>query len=164
MRIFRILVLALVGFTLGYNLSPLLPGGGVEQPFSFNHQVHRVMECTLCHSGARAGVQAGLPQAEVCLKCHATSPLANANYQEVWEQAESGIPIRWNKLAKVPNHVYFSHNRHVRLAGLDCQECHGKISLAEKPPSSPLKKISMNNCLDCHRKSKVSQDCAACHR
>jgi len=164
MRIFRILVLALVGFTLGYNLSPLLPGSGVEQPFSFNHQVHRVMDCTLCHSGAKAGVQAGLPQAEVCLKCHATSPLANANYREIWKLAESGNPIRWNKLAKVPNHVYFSHNRHVRLAGLDCQECHGKISLAEKPPSSPLKKISMNNCLDCHRKSKVSQDCAACHR
>ena len=164
MRILRILVLALVGFTLGYNLSPLLPGIGVEQPFSFDHQIHRVMDCTLCHSGAKAGVQAGLPQAEVCLKCHATSPLANANYREIWKLAESGNPIRWNKLAKVPNHVYFSHNRHVRLAGLDCQECHGKISLAEKPPSSPLKKISMNNCLDCHRKSKVSQDCAACHR
>ena len=164
MRILRILVLALVGFTLGYNLSPLLPGSGLEQPFSFNHQVHRVMDCTLCHSGAKAGVQAGLPQAEICLKCHATSPLANANYREIWKLAESGNPIRWNKLAKVPNHVYFSHNRHVRLAGLDCQECHGKISLAEKPPSSPLKKISMNNCLDCHRKSKVSQDCAACHR
>ena len=164
MRLLRILLLSVAGLVLGYNLSPLLPGAGVEQPFSFNHQVHRVMDCTLCHSGARAGIKAGFPQAEICLKCHAISPLTNSKYQEVWEQAESGNPIRWNKLAKVPGHVYFSHNRHVHLAGLDCQVCHGKISMAEKPPSSLLKKISMNNCLDCHRKNNVSQDCAACHR
>ena len=164
MRLLRILLLSVAGLVLGYNLSPLLPGAGVEQPFSFNHQIHRVMDCTLCHSGAKTGIKAGLPEAELCLKCHATSPLTNARYQKVWNQAESGNQVLWNKLANVPAHVYFSHNRHMRLAGLDCQVCHGKISMAEKPPSSLLKKISMNNCLDCHRKSNVSQDCAACHR
>lgn|SRR5574341_1178325 len=164
MRLLRILLFSAAGLVLGYNLSPLLPGAGVEQPFSFNHQVHRVMECTLCHSGARTGVKAGLPRAEICLKCHATSPLANARYQEVWKQAENGSPILWQKLSKVPRHVYFSHNRHKQIAGLDCQQCHGNMSMRASPPSSPLKKISMNNCLNCHRKNNVSQDCAACHR
>lgn len=164
MRLLRILLISAAGLILGYNLSPLLPGAGVEQPFSFNHLAHRVMDCALCHPGAKAGTKAGLPQAEICLKCHATSPLDNAKYQKVWEHTENGIPILWRKLAKVPTHVYFSHNRHVRLAGLDCQQCHGKMFMTTSPPSSPLKKISMNNCLDCHRKNNVSQDCATCHR
>src|SRR5574341_445385 len=105
-----------VGLILGYNLSSLLPKGGIEQPFAFNHEKHRVMDCVLCHAGAKTGVKAGFPEAQVCQKCHAISPLADTNYQEVWNQAESGNPLLWRKLAKVPDHVYFSHNRHVHLA------------------------------------------------
>ncbi len=164
MKILKFVALAGLGLILGLNLSPLLPGVGVEQPFSFNHYVHRVMECTLCHAGARTGIKAGLAKSQTCLKCHATSPLSGKNYQKIWEQAEGGTPIGWHELAQVPNHVYFSHNRHENLAGLDCQECHGKIFLTSSLPKTPLKKISMNNCLACHRKNKVSQDCAACHR
>jgi hypothetical protein len=163
-RLRRIFLLSVAGLVLGYNLSPLLPGRGVEQPLSFNHQIHRVMDCTLCHAGAKAGVKAGFPEAEVCQKCHAISPLADIKYQEVWKQAESGNQLLWNKLAKVPEHVYFSHNRHVHLAGLNCQQCHGMISTTARPPSSPLMKISMGSCLNCHLENNVSQDCAACHR
>lgn len=164
MKALKFIVLAGMGFVLGLNLSPLLPGSGVEQPFSFNHKAHRVMECTLCHPGAKNGIKAGLAKSEICLKCHATSPLSEKEYQKIWQQAENGVAILWNKLARVPNHVYFSHNRHVNLAGIDCQECHGKILLATKLPDTPLKKISMDNCLKCHRKNKVSEDCASCHR
>jgi len=164
MKVIKFIALAALGLILGLNLSPLLPGVGVEQPFSFNHYVHRVMECNLCHTGARNQPKAGLADIKTCLKCHATSPLSPKNYQKVWEQAEKENLMQWNKLAKVPSHVYFSHNRHVNLAGLDCQECHGRIFLTTKLPNTTLKKISMDNCLDCHRKNKISQDCASCHR
>lgn len=160
----RLILLSAVGFILGYNLSSLLPKDGIEQPFAFNHEKHRVMGCTLCHTGATAGAKAGFPAVEVCQKCHAISPLPDAKFQEAWKQAESGNPLLWLRLAKVPTHVYFSHNRHILLAGLNCEQCHGMISTTVKPPSSPLKEIAMNNCLDCHIKNNVSQDCAACHR
>jgi hypothetical protein len=163
-RIFKVIFLAVGGFVVGYNLSPLLPGSGVEHPFSFNHNAHRVMECTICHPGARSGTRAGLASSEICLKCHATSPLSRDDYQKVWQQAERGTPILWSKLTRMPSHVYFSHNRHVHLAGLDCQECHGEIHLTSKLPSAPLKKASMNNCLECHEKNNAPEDCAACHR
>ncbi len=164
MRRLKFPLLAVTGFILGYNLSPLVPGSGVEQPFSFNHQIHRPMDCTFCHPGAQAGIKAGLPKVEICLRCHATSPLNKSQYREVWSQAERGSPITWNKLTKVPSHVYFSHNRHVKLGGLACQQCHGNISMITSPPHFALKDISMKNCRNCHQNANVTQDCAACHR
>ena len=62
-------------------------------------------------------------------------------------------PIRWVRIHNLPDHVYFNHSQHVKLAGLECEECHGPIKeMEEVYQYSPL---TMGWCIDCHRKTEV---------
>jgi predicted CXXCH cytochrome family protein len=77
---------------------------------------------------------------------------------------ESSEDIPWNRIYDVPGHVYFSHRRHVAVAGVECATCHGDIASSTTPPPAPLNDISMAFCIDCHEKEEVTTDCNACHR
>jgi hypothetical protein len=61
---------------------------------------------------------------------------------------ESGKPIEWVKVHKVPDYAYFNHSVHVNR-GVSCVECHGRVDeMAVVRHEQPL---SMAWCLDCHR-------------
>ena len=75
---------------------------------------------------------------------------------------ESEIP--WERVYRVPDHVYFSHRRHVTGAGLECEVCHGNVKEFTKPASSPAVPVTMENCMSCHRENNVTNDCLSCHR
>jgi c(7)-type cytochrome triheme protein len=64
----------------------------------------------------------------------------------------------------VPGDVFFSHRRHVTVAKVECQTCHGAIGEATAPPGRPAVNQSMEWCISCHEKRQVSVDCNACHR
>lgn len=77
---------------------------------------------------------------------------------------KSDEDIPWNRIYDVPNHVYYSHRRHVTVAGIECATCHGSIASTTTPPQAPLNDISMAFCIECHEQEKVTTDCNACHR
>jgi hypothetical protein len=139
----------------------------VEQPVAFNHRKHTEelgLQCDFCHVYVRTGAHAGLPDAETCAMCHEAMEGTTAEAARVRELIAAGDPLRFKKLFRLPSHVFYTHRRHVGIAGLECRNCHGAIAETERPPERPLVKIRMAFCLDCHRQRGQSVDCTACHR
>lgn len=139
----------------------------VLQPVAFNHLKHTErlgLACEFCHRYVKAGAHAGLPGSEVCALCHRAPQGESAEAARLTELLVAGAPLRFNKLFRLPDHVNYTHRRHVGIAQLDCRNCHGAIAQTEQPPARPLVRIDMDFCLSCHRARGQSQDCVACHR
>ena len=147
-------------------------GAAREQPIAFNHQLHLTkggMQCETCHEHVSDRAHAGLPRLEVCMQCHRTTTPSNAagaaQVQAMRALAKEGADAIWVRVYQLPAHVYFSHQRHTEVAGLDCKLCHGDMALLTAPPSRPIARtLQMDNCLACHESKGVTTDCAACHR
>ncbi len=139
------------------------------QPIAFSHQLHAgelKMDCAYCHFNAERGKHAGVPPMSVCLGCHgpdkggvqAKSPeiakllsiADKGSYTGEDGVVHEGGVVHWNRVHKLPDHVYFSHQWHVK-AGVACQTCHGAVE--EMAVVRQHATLSMGWCLDCHRKS-----------
>lgn len=156
-----ILVVALT-LVLAVNRSPAVP-----QPIAFNHRLHiedEDLDCDFCHEYVRVGAHAGLPDAEICAECHDTPQGDSEEAARVTALIEQGEPLRFNKLFSLPDHVFYTHRRHVAIGELECLQCHGSIAETERPPERPLVSMSMESCMDCHREQGETLDCNACHR
>jgi len=140
----------------------LLPRAPLRQPLAFSHARHAGMGCAVCHRGALEQARAGIPEAAVCLKCHATAPRAAAAAK--WEEIGRAQPIAWVRVSHLPGHVMFSHRRHVGLARLECTSCHADVGTSALPPGRPPMRLDMDACLACHKREGANQDCAGCHR
>ena len=141
--------------------------GVVVQPIAFNHRKHVEdlgLGCTICHLYAETGTRATIPNIEVCGMCHVAPMTESPEEVLVVEHVQSGEPIPWRKVYRVPAHVYFSHRRHTSVAEIACETCHGAIGEKTTPVSRPLVKITMDRCVECHRQSGASTDCISCHR
>ncbi|MEK6777886.1 MAG: cytochrome c3 family protein [bacterium] len=139
----------------------------IEQPIQYNHYKHTQkleIECVMCHQGVKDGVRATLPSVEICMGCHSEPQTNSPEEEKIRKFASKNEEIPWKRLFEVPNHVFFSHRRHVSVAGLDCTKCHGDMAFRKTPPSKAPMKISMNACLSCHRKLHAKTDCVSCHR
>jgi hypothetical protein len=137
----------------------------VVQPIQFNHRKHAAqMECSACHTYYTLGAHSGLPDESTCSICHATALTKSPEEAKLLKMLAEGKPVVFKKLFHLPEHVYYSHRRHAVLGKLECTQCHDGIANTEVPPAQPLVKITMNFCLDCHQKSKVTTDCKSCHR
>ena len=66
----------------------------------------------------------------------------------VRESYQTGKPIPWVQVHKLPDYVYFNHSVHVNR-GVSCVHCHGSINKMEEVYHA--KPLSMTFCLDCHR-------------
>lgn len=142
-------------------------GSTVPQPVQFNHLKHTTelsLACTFCHPYAETGAHSGLPDAETCSICHSAPQGTSAEAARVTELLEAGDPLRFNKLFRLPDHVFYTHRRHVGVAELPCAGCHGDIAATEQPPARELVKVDMDFCMDCHREQEASLECNACHR
>lgn len=56
-----------------YRLPENEQGYAPEQPIAYSHRLHAGelgIDCKFCHSAAERGKHAGIPSADVCLKCH----------------------------------------------------------------------------------------------
>lgn len=159
--ILTILILVSAAFYAYWRLA----GSGKRQPVAYNHRKHieAGMECPTCHTGIADGLaHARLPTIDICLTCHASDD--NPKTQPIRDFAAKNQPIPWQRVYQVPNHVFFSHRRHVGAAKLDCAVCHGDMPKKETPVARQAVSISMSRCINCHRRSGVSVDCMACHR
>lgn len=157
----------------------------VKQPVQFPHKTHvELLECTDCHTRATKGPVAGRPSMETCLSCHSPGEGNTAEEQKLLAFAEQGSEVPWKRVWRLPSHVFFPHRTHVVVAKIKCQTCHGPMETLERPPAHPLKTLSMNDCIACHKKWEqsrehtaqeakpvetvarrpISTDCTTCHR
>ena len=142
-----------VVFIFWYFFSPknLQVGYEPEQPVPYSHALHAGdlgIDCRYCHASVEASQEAMVPPTQTCMGCHAIvkpdSPLL-APVRASWE---SGEPIEWVRVHKLPEHVYFDHSVHL-AAGVGCVSCHGRID--EMEVVGVREPISMGWCLECHR-------------
>ncbi len=153
----------------GYAVGRVLfrPSERIVQPIAFSHEKHAgelEIECTLCHEFAGEAAHAGLPSLEVCMGCHEEAQTESAEEERIRSLAKEGEYDVFRKLFRLPDHAFYTHRRHVEVAGLECATCHGAIAGTAVPPEKPLIRITMDTCLDCHERSGVPADCTRCHR
>jgi hypothetical protein len=135
-----------------------------EQPIKYSHQIHvekNKIECQYCHSGVAKSPYATMPSVESCMGCHKVVKTDSPEIKKLTEYFKSGQPIPWKPVTNLPEHVNFTHERHIK-AGVGCQNCHGqmqKVDEAEKVSS-----LKMGLCVSCHREKGASIDCLVCHR
>ncbi len=130
-------------------------GYSPRQPIAFSHRLHsqeNQIPCLYCHSGAERSRHAGIPPMNVCMNCHSILSKATTDIQRLKESVQQGKPIEWIRIHKLPDFVYFSHQRHV-LGGVQCQDCHGAVESAQQV--SQHASLTMGWCLDCHRERQV---------
>lgn len=127
----------------------------VKQPIEFPHKAHLELkdpkfECTTCHDRAEKGAAAGRPSTKKCLSCHSSGEAKSAEEKKLQALGETGREIPWQRVWRLPPHVFFSHRTHVLRAKVKCQTCHGPMETLTRPPARTLKKLTMNDCIGCH--------------
>jgi len=134
-------------------LTPKYTRAGYQpvQLVPFSHQIHAGqlgLDCRYCHNGVEKSWFANIPGASTCMNCHNQVLKDDPRLKIVRDSAETGKPIAWVQIHKVPDYVYFNHEVHVRR-GMGCDACHGRIDQMDEVRHD--KSFSMSFCLDCHR-------------
>jgi hypothetical protein len=209
----KILALAAVGLgvtgILGFVLVVLLIswfsnppfglGNAPPQPVAFPHTVHAGVpadggmgiQCEFCHRNVTKGEAATVPAVEQCLFCHkevtGRDETATAEIQKVRQAFEDGVPIDWERVHRLPDHVRFVHEAHIRFftdpevvmtrtsingeklnAALSvpetCSICHGDVARMTEVQPKRFQSLKMGTCLDCHRENNAPTDCTVCHK
>ncbi len=164
-------------FGVGWYTQPdrFVRGYQPEQPIPYSHQLHAGVlriPCLYCHSGALKSRLAGIPSVEKCMNCHRVTRVDRPDIKKLTAIYTSGVPLLWERIHKLPDHVYFDHRPHVS-AGILCQTCHGEVQTMQVVYQNMS--MRMGNCLGCHRSphdalpadSKIvrrPEHCFACHR
>ena len=149
-----------------------------EQPIKFSHKVHageNRIGCIACHAYAERGPVAGIPSMARCQGCHRfvkedkEKPAVTAEIKALLPILTEGSVIEWKRVHRVPDLVYFTHERHV-LGGVRCQECHGEVE--QMDVMRQVSPLTMGWCLQCHRAKQAERpaelakltDCLTCHK
>ncbi|WEX10561.1 cytochrome c3 family protein [Chelativorans sp. AA-79] len=148
-----LLLVAAVLFAGGYMQSSYatLVGWVQDQPVPFSHQHHvggLGIDCRYCHSTVEVSEHAGLPATEVCMTCHSQLWTGAPMLAPIRRSLATGEPIRWQRVARLPDYVYFDHSIHI-ARGVPCVECHGRVD--QMPLMKRAEPFQMGWCLDCHR-------------
>lgn len=139
----------------------------ITQPIQYNHKIHIEevgLTCVDCHIEVEKMPTATIPNVDLCQECHSDEPVSDSPEEiKLLKYISEGKRIPWIQIYKVPDHVYFSHRRHVTIGELQCSLCHGDVENMTEPIPRPVWNPTMNNCINCHKQDKISYDCLACH-
>jgi len=145
---------------------------GPDQPIAFPHTVHVEqigLDCTFCHRNVTQGAAASIPAVGLCMTCHKTVGDGKPEVEKLRDYYAAGRAIDWMRVHRVPDHVQFVHEAHVRFfsedgdiaASATCSICHGDVGgMVKVKQVRPLK---MADCVNCHRENSAPTDCATCH-
>jgi predicted CXXCH cytochrome family protein len=139
-------------------------GVGPEQPIPFSHRLHagvKQIDCRFCHNTVERSANAGIPAVEKCLYCHNYIIPEHPQISKLHRAWRTGQPIRWRKVTELPEHVYFSHQRHIRR-GEQCASCHGPVETLDRVRQ--VNEMTMGFCLTCHQNREAPTDCWVCHK
>lgn len=118
-------------------------------PFSHDHHVGGLgIDCRYCHTSVTRAAFAGMPSASTCMSCHSQVWTAAAVLEPIRKSLETGQPIGWRVMHRLPAFAYFHHGVHV-ASGVACETCHGRVDLM--PQTGKVETLSMGWCLECHR-------------
>ena len=123
----------------------------LNQPIPFSHQHHAWelgIDCRYCHTSVEKSMYAGLPSTETCMSCHSQIWTNSPLLEPVRRSYETGTPIKWNLVNKVPQFVQFNHSIHV-ARGISCNVCHGPVQYMHITYKG--NSFQMQWCLQCHR-------------
>jgi hypothetical protein len=122
-----------------------------SQPIQFSHKHHvgdDGIDCRYCHTSVETSAFAGIPPTKTCMNCHSVL-FNNVGYLEpVRESFRTDESIRWNKVHRLADYVYFNHSIHINK-GIGCSSCHGSVN--QMPLIQQASPLNMNWCLECHR-------------
>lgn len=122
-----------------------------QQPVPFSHKHHvggLGLDCRYCHTSVETSSFAGIPSTDTCMTCHSQLWTHAAMLEPVRASLRTGTPIRWTRVVKLPEHVYFNHSIHIDK-GVACVTCHGRID--KMPLTYKAHAMTMDFCLSCHR-------------
>ncbi len=131
-------------------------GYAPDQPIPFSHKLHAgfyEIPCQYCHTTVEKSKNANIPSANICMNCHNTIRTTSPNIQKIYQAIENNEPIQWVRVHNLPDLAYFNHSQHVKVAGLECETCHGDIKNMEIVQQHSL--LTMGWCVDCHRNTVV---------
>lgn len=173
----------------------------IEQPIPFSHTIHAGtgvyenslgdqvqglgMDCTFCHRTVTTQANAGIPPVQFCAYCHQvigkdeSEPLTQIR-MAAGVIGDDPHPINWKRVHRMPDHVRFVHEPHIRYltanpqavtnstsgvkigaAGV-CSTCHGDVASMSKTVTQ-VEPLKMGQCVNCHRDNNAPTDCASCH-
>ena len=181
--------------------------GGPDQPIAFPHTVHvedQGIQCEFCHRNVTKGDAATVPAVEQCLFCHKT--VTGEDHPEIAKLLEYGgmdasgnmdpsvtpQPIDWERVHRVPDHVQFAHEPHIRYftqsedgrSQAAQRAIDNGIEMSNPPLPSEMveatctichgkvramdkvkqeRRLKMGDCVDCHRDNDAPTDCVTCH-
>jgi len=135
-----------------------------QEPIDFQHRVHVQavgLDCTFCHRLATTSANAGYPDVQQCMFCHVAVGQGNDEIEKVREAWVSQTPIDWVRIHRMPDHVGFIHEPHLR-AGFTCATCHGDVG--NMGQAMQVRPLNMGDCVNCHRENGAPTECAVCHK
>jgi hypothetical protein len=155
-----VIALGAVGATAAYTYYtwPTVIDTGYQpvQPIPYSHKLHAGqmgIDCYYCHSTVYKANFAAVPAQTTCMKCHMQVKKDSPRLAVLREAADTGKPIQWVQIHRLPDFVYFSHQAHLS-AGVSCVSCHGRIDqMIEVKQEKPL---NMAWCLECHRNPEAN--------
>lgn len=134
------------------------------QPIAYTHKAHLAvgMECLNCHVGVDQGPEARIPSVALCMTCHQAIATDRPEIKKVVAYFERGEEIPWQRVYDYGRsaHVRFKHAVHIR-AKVACASCHGDMT--QQTTARRVVNLNMGYCLACHKQTKASIDCIACH-
>jgi hypothetical protein len=138
--------------------------GADTQPLRFSHELHAGrlrVDCLYCHRFAEQSATAGIPSMKLCMGCHQNLASETVHTAALLDHWKEQIPVSWRRLQRLPDFVYFTHERHL-AHGLQCTTCHGHVQQMPYTPRAAT--YEMGWCLSCHRERDASRDCWTCHK
>ncbi len=121
------------------------------QPVPFQHTIHVQqlgMDCRYCHSYVEVSEHSNVPSTQTCMNCHTAIKGQSPKLQPVRDSWQSGKPVEWVRIHRLPDYAYFNHSAHVNR-GVSCVSCHGKINEMEVVWQHEPQGMAW--CLNCHR-------------
>ena len=149
---------------------------GPDQPIDFPHTTHVQdlgLDCTFCHREVETSAQATIPPVNLCMTCHqavaGSTDSAEEEIDKLRDAFDDGEAIAWVRVHRVPDHVHFVHEAHIRYFTMKdgvapsavCSTCHGDVGAMEKVKQ--VRTLKMSDCVDCHRDNNAPTDCTTCH-
>lgn len=186
-----ILITFIISAWLGRPLSVFGLDDGPDQPIAFPHTTHVQeigLDCTFCHRNVTEGESATVPAVGLCMTCHKTVGDGIAGVEKLRQFHEDERPINWVRVHRLPDHVQFIHEPHMRFFSgsktvverLSDRESQIMLSIAKHiDPNAKLGQVidigPSSVCSICHgdvgSMIKVKQvrslkmgDCVDCHR
>lgn len=126
-------------------------GYAPPQPVAFDHALHVTqlgLDCRYCHQNVERSANSTIPTTQTCMACHLQVKADSPKLAALRESWQSGQPVRWVRVHKAPDFVFFNHSAHVNR-GISCAHCHGAVN--HMPVLTHDQPQSMLWCLDCHR-------------